>query len=114
VNCRRTNDRKPRATCIGESIKTVKERLDSEIVIQHNPWFDGKCSELLEYRNKCKLLWFWNPRQMQRENLKNEDLKIPYFQGKKGGVSAMKIKMSEYKTHSKVNSCMDQCGALVL
>jgi hypothetical protein len=72
VNCRRTNHHKPRATCIGENIKTAKERLDCEIVKQHKAWFDGKCSDVLEYENKSKLQWFWNPREMRRENLKME------------------------------------------
>jgi hypothetical protein len=37
----------------------------------HKPWFDEKCSKLLDQRNQAKLQWLQNTSQTNGDNLSN-------------------------------------------
>jgi hypothetical protein len=57
---------------IREYIKTsAKENLGYQKLKHNKPWFDDKCSKLIDQRKQAKLQWLQNPNQANGDNLKN-------------------------------------------
>jgi hypothetical protein len=57
---------------IRKNIKTsAKENLGYHKLKHKKPWFDDKCSKLIEQRKQAKLQWLQNPSQINGDNLKN-------------------------------------------
>jgi hypothetical protein len=57
---------------IRENIKTsAKENLGYQKLKHNKPWFDDKCSKLIDQRKQAKLQWLQNPNQTSRDNPQN-------------------------------------------
>jgi hypothetical protein len=63
----------------------VKESLGYYEPKQHRPWFDERCSELLNQRKQAKLQWLQDPSEINGDNLKNVDVKPADISGIKRG-----------------------------
>jgi hypothetical protein len=50
----------------------MKERLNYFKVKKHQPWFDERCSKLLDQRKQAKLQWLQTPREINGDNLNNK------------------------------------------
>jgi hypothetical protein len=71
---------------IRENIKTsAKESLGYFELKKHKPWFDERCSKLLDQRKQAKLQWLHNPSEVNGDNLNNVKREASgYFRLKKG------------------------------
>jgi hypothetical protein len=68
---------------IGENIKiSAKEHMDYHELKKHKPWFDERCSKLLDQRKQAKLQWLQDPTEMNEDNL---NVKPAGVSGKKRG-----------------------------
>jgi hypothetical protein len=57
---------------IRESIKTsVKESLEYHKLKHNKPWFDDKCSKLIDQHKQAELQWLQNPSHISGDNLQN-------------------------------------------
>jgi hypothetical protein len=50
---------------------SVKENLGYYKLKHNKPWFDDKCSKLIDKRKQAKLQWLQNPGQINGDNLQN-------------------------------------------
>jgi hypothetical protein len=57
---------------IRENIKIpAKKSLNDYELKKHKPWFDERCSELLDRRKEAKLQWLQDPVEINGDNLNN-------------------------------------------
>jgi hypothetical protein len=55
---------------VRENIKIpAKESLDYLELKKHKPWFEERCSELLDQNERAKLQWLQDPSEMNGDNL---------------------------------------------
>jgi hypothetical protein len=86
---------------IRENIKTsAKDSLGYQKLKHNKPWFDDKCSKLIDQRKQAKLQWLQNPSQINGDNLQNvrrETSRI--FRNKKR--EYLKGKINKLETNNK-------------
>jgi hypothetical protein len=86
---------------IRDNIKTsAKENLEYHRLKCNKPWFDYKCSKLLDQRKQTKLQWLQNPSQINGDNLQNLRCETSRtFRNKKGDY--LKAKINELEANDK-------------
>jgi hypothetical protein len=73
---------------IRKNIKiSVKDRLGYYELKKHKPWFNERCSKLLDRRKQDKLQWLQDPSKINENNLKNITRETRrYFRNKRGNI----------------------------
>jgi hypothetical protein len=67
---------------------------------KHKPWYDERCSKLLDQRKEAKLHWFHDPSEINGDNLNNVRRKASrHFRNKQR--EYLKDKINELSTNSK-------------
>jgi hypothetical protein len=67
---------------------------------KHKPWFNKRCSKLLDQRKEAKLLWLQDPSEINGDNLNNVRREASrHFRNKKK--EYLKDKINERATISK-------------
>jgi hypothetical protein len=67
---------------------------------KHKPWFEEKCSKLLDQKREAKLQWFQDPSQINGDSLNNIRRESSrHFRNKTR--EYMKDKINELATNSK-------------
>jgi hypothetical protein len=86
---------------IRENIKiSAKESLGYYELRKHKPWFDERCSKLLDQRKQAKLQWLQDPSKVNGDNLNNVRREaIRHFRNKKR--QHMEDRINELATNCK-------------
>jgi hypothetical protein len=86
---------------IRDNIKiSAKESLGYFEFKKHKPWFDERCSKLLDQRKQAKLQWLHDPSEINGDNLNNVRREASrHFRNKKR--EYLKDKIIELATNSK-------------
>jgi hypothetical protein len=92
---------------IRENVKTsAKESLIYYELMKHKPWFDERCSKLLDQRKQAKLQWLQDPSEINGDNLNNVRREASrHFRNKKR--EYLKEKINELTTNSKNKNIRD-------
>jgi hypothetical protein len=87
---------------IGENNTNSAEESIYELK-KHKPWFDERCSKLLDQRKQAKLQWLQDPSEINRDNLKHINREASRnFRKKSGNIWQTKL-MSLQRT---VSTCI--------
>ncbi|PNF18214.1 hypothetical protein B7P43_G17761 [Cryptotermes secundus] len=54
---------------------------------KHKPWFDERCSKVLDQGKQAKLQWLQDPGELNGDNLNNKRCEISRHFRKKKGIS---------------------------
>jgi hypothetical protein len=97
---------------IRENTETsAKESLGYFELKKHKPWFDERCSKLLDQRIQAKLQWLQDPSEINGDNLNNGRHKASrYFRNKKR--EYLKDKINELASNSKNKNIRDICRGI--
>jgi hypothetical protein len=92
---------------IRENIKaSAKENLGYQKLKHNKPWFDDKCSQLIDQQKQAKLQWLQNPNQISGDNLQNVKCETSRtFRNKKR--EYLKGKIIELETNNKNKNTRD-------
>jgi flagellar motility protein MotE (MotC chaperone) len=89
---------------IRENIKiSAKQSLGYYELKKHKPWFNRRCSKLLDQRKQAKLQSLQDPSEINGDNLNN--LRREAFRNKKW--EYLKYKINELATNSKNKNIKD-------
>jgi hypothetical protein len=92
---------------IRDNIKTSSEESLGYHRPKHNkPWFDDKCSKLIDQRRQAKLQWLQNPSQSNGDNLQNLRRETSRTFKKKGR-EYLRGKIDELETSNKNKNILD-------
>jgi hypothetical protein len=92
---------------IRENMKiAAKESLGYYELKKHKPWFNERCSKLLDQRKQAEFQWLQNSSEMNGDNLNNVRPEASrHFRNKKG--EYLKDKINELATNSKNKKIRD-------
>jgi anti-sigma28 factor (negative regulator of flagellin synthesis) len=72
-------------------------------VKHHQPWFDEKCSKLVDRRKQAKLQWLQDPSVVNEDNFRNVRREASrQFRNKKREYLKNKINKHEYNSKNKI------------
>jgi hypothetical protein len=98
---------------IRENIKiSAKESLGYFEFKKHKPWFDKRCSKLLDQRKQAKLQWLQDPSEINGDNLNNVRREASrHFRNKKR--EYLNDKINELATNSKNKNIRDPYRGII-
>jgi hypothetical protein len=88
----------------------AKNSIDYFALKKHKPWFEKRCSKLLDQRKQAKLQWLQDLSEINGDNLNNVRREASrYFRNKKR--EYLKDKINELAINSKnmnIKTCIDE------